>query len=139
VLGPYDESAWEQAAEDLAHRPKSDLVGAVGYSLGANNVVAIAAGLGRKVDYIAGIQPSFWGLGVDWSGTITLPPNVGYARNVYNPNFLATFGLGYARYAAPAGFSGKLQISVTSDLHPSVDNDAGVHGLVLADLRRVTA
>jgi hypothetical protein len=139
VLGPYDQSEWQQAADDLVHRPKTDLIGAVGYSLGANNLVEVATELGRKIDYIAGIQPSYWGLGADWSGTITLPSNVGYARNIYNPNFLATFGLGYARYAAPAGFSGKLQISVTSDLHPDVDNDAGVHGLILGDLKKVAA
>jgi hypothetical protein len=139
VLGPYDQSEWEKAANDLANRPKSDLIGAVGYSLGANNVVEIAAELGRKVDYIAGIQPSYWGLGVDWSGLITLPPNVGYALNIYNPYFAATFGLGYARYAAPAGFPGKLQVTTTSDLHPEVDNDAGVHGLILRDLKRIAA
>jgi hypothetical protein len=139
VLGPYDQSEWEQAAEDLARRPKSDLIGAIGYSLGANNVVEIAAELGRRTDYIAGIQPSFWGLGVDWSGAISLPPNVGSARNIYNPIFIATFGLGYVRFAAPAGFAGKLQISLTNDLHPDVDNDAGVHGLILGDLKALAA
>ncbi len=118
-------------------RPKSDLIGAVGYSLGANNVVEIAAELGRKVGYIAGIQPSYWGLGVDWSGVIALPPNVGSALNVYNPNFAATFGLGCARYAAPAGFTGKLQLVTNADLHPDADNDAGVHGLILAGLQKL--
>lgn len=53
VLGPYDQSEWEQAAADLARRDKSDLIGAIGYSLGANNVVEIAAELGRRIDYIA--------------------------------------------------------------------------------------
>ena len=52
MLGPYDQSEWEQAAADLARRA-SDLIGAIGYSLGANNVVEIAAELGRKIDYIA--------------------------------------------------------------------------------------
>ncbi len=139
VLGPYNQSEWEQAAQDLARRPKSDLIGAIGYSLGANNVVEIAARLGRHVDYIAGIQPSFWGLGVDWSGTITLPPNVGLARNIYNPNFLATLGLGFVRYVAPADFSGRLQVSTTRDLHLDVDDDTGVHGLILGDLRTLAA
>lgn len=139
VLGPYDQSEWPQAADDLAQRPRAELIGAIGYSLGANNAVQIAATLGRRVDYIAGIQPSFWGHGVDWSATITLPRNVGYARNVYNPNFLATFGLGCVRYAAPAGFSGKLVLTATTDLHPTVDNDTGVQGLILGDLRRIVA
>jgi|GEM_PF-4958678 len=137
VLGPYDQDAWQQAADDLASRPASDLIGAIGYSLGANNAVEIAAELGRRIDYIAGIQPSYWGLGVDWSGEIALPPNVGSALNVYNPNFAATFGLGYARYVAPAGFSGKLQLVTTSDLHPDVDNDAGIHKLVLRGLQTI--
>lgn len=74
VLGPYDQSQWQEAAGDLANRPAADLIGAVGYSLGANNVVQIAGMLGRKIDYVAGIQPSFWGLGVDWSAAIALPP-----------------------------------------------------------------
>jgi len=139
VLGPYDQDDWPQAAADLNARPSGDLIGAVGYSLGANNVVEIAAELGRRIDYIGGIQPSYWGLGVDWSGVITLPPNVGYALNIYNPNFVATCGLGYARYAAPAGFFGRLQLVATADLHPDVDNDAGVHGLILNGLRNLTA
>lgn len=139
VLGPYNQSDWQQAADDLARRPKSDLIAAIGYSLGANNVVQIAATLGRRVDYVAGIQPSFWGFGVDWSGTITLPDNIGFARNIFNPNFIATLGLGFARYAAPAGFPGRLQINTTSDLHPEVDDDAGVHGLILGDLRKLAA
>jgi hypothetical protein len=137
VLGPYDQSAWQQAADDLGKRPHGDLIAAVGYSLGANNVVEIAAELGRKIDYIAGIQPSYWGLGVDWSGLITLPPNVGAALNIYNPSFVATFGLGYARYAAPAGFGGTLQLCTTADLHPDVDNDVGVHGLILRGLQKI--
>jgi hypothetical protein len=137
VLGPYDQHAWHQAADDLGKRPASDRIAAVGYSLGANNVVEIAAELGRKIDYIAGIQPSYWGLGGDWSGAITLPPNVGTALCIYNPNFAATLGLGYARYAAPAGFAGRLQLRATADLHPDVDNDAGVHGLILRGLQTV--
>jgi hypothetical protein len=137
VLGPYDQSDWQQAAEDLGKRPAADLIGAVGYSLGANNVVQIAAKLGRKLDYIAGIQPSYWGLGVDWSAVITLPPNIGAALCIYNPYFAATGGLGYARYAAPSGFAGQLRLTTTSDLHPDVDADAGVHGLVLSDLRNI--
>jgi hypothetical protein len=137
VLGPYDQDAWLQAAGDLNKRPASDLLGAIGYSLGANNVVEIAAELGRTIDYIAGIQPSYWGQGVDWSGVIALPPNIGTALNIYNPNFAATFGLGFARYGAPAGFAGSLQLVTNSDLHPDVDNDAGVHGLILAGLQRV--
>ena len=137
VLGPYLQDAWQQAAADLTARPASDLIGAIGYSLGANNVVEIAAELGRKIDYIAGIQPSYWGLGADWSGVITLPSNVGSALNVFNPNFAATFGLGYVRYAAPAGFSGRLQLVATNDLHPDVDNDAGIHGLILRGLQDI--
>ena len=137
VLGPYAESAWEQAAADLDKRPASELIGAVGYSLGANNVVEIAAELGRKIDYLAGIQPSYWELGVDWSGVIVLPPNVRFALGIYNPSFAATFGLGYARYSAPAGFTGNLQLLTTSELHPDVDNDAGVHGLILHGLQNL--
>ena len=137
VLGPYDQDAWQQAADDLGRRPAGNLIGAIGYSLGANNIVEIAAELGRRIDYIGGIQPSYWGLGVDWSGVITLPPNVGYALNIYNPNFAATCGLGYARYAAPAGFSGRLQLVATADLHPDVDNDAGIHGLILSNLQNL--
>jgi hypothetical protein len=137
VLGPYDQSDWQQAAADLAKRPASDLIGAIGYSLGANNIVEIAAELGRKINYIAGIQPSYWGLGVDWSGDITLPPNVGFALNIFNPLFGATFGLGYARYVAPSGFTGSLHLLPTADLHPDVDNDAGLHGLILRGLQNL--
>jgi len=137
VLGPYDQDAWQQAADDLGKRPPNDVIGVVGYSLGANNVVEISAALGRKLGYIAGIQPSYWGSGVDWSGNIALPANVGVALCIYNPSFAATGGLGYARYTARPGFTGKLQIQTTADLHPDVDNDAGVHGLVLRGLQNL--
>ena len=62
---------------------------------------------------------------------------VGAARCIYNPNFLATGGLGYARYAAPEAFAGRLRLTTTSDLHPDVDADTGVHGLILSDLRNL--
>jgi hypothetical protein len=137
VLGPYDQDDWQQAADDLGKRPKGELIGAVGYSLGANNVIEIATAVGRKIDFIAGIQPSYWGLGVDWSGGIALPSNVSKALCIYNPYFAATFGLGYAHYAATAGFPGTLKVVVTADLHPDVDNDAGVHGLILRDLQNI--
>ena len=137
VLGPYDQDEWQRAADELGKRPKADRIGAVGYSLGANNVVEIAASLGRKIDFIAGIQPSFWGSGVDWSGNIALPANIATALCIYNPVFAATFGLGYARFAAAAGFPGTLETVVTGDLHPDVDNDAGIHGLILRGLKAV--
>ena len=82
VLGPYNQTEWETAAAVLAKRPESDLIGIIGYSLGANNAVQLAARLPRKVDYLAGIQASYWGAGVSWSGTIMLPPNVGYALGI---------------------------------------------------------
>jgi len=135
VLGPYDQNDWQQAADDLGKRPTGDLIGAVGYSLGANNVVEIALALGRKLDFIAGIQPSYWG--VDWSGGITLPANVGTALCIYNPYFAATFGLGYARYVAPVAFPGTLKVVLTNDLHPDADNDAGIHGLILRGLQTI--
>jgi hypothetical protein len=137
VLGPYDQSEWHTAAADLAKRPAKELIGAIGYSLGANNVIEVAAELGRKVDYLVGIQSSYWGLGVDWSGTITLSPNIGFALNIYNPLFAATLGLGYARYAAPSDFTGSLHVLTTNDLHPDADNDAGVHGLILRGLQSI--
>jgi hypothetical protein len=70
VLGPYNQKEWEKAAVDLAKRPESDLIGVIGYSLGANNAVQLATRLPRKLDYLAGIQASYWGAGVSWSGTI---------------------------------------------------------------------
>ena len=73
----------------------------------------------------------------DWSGVIVLPPNVRFALGIYNPSFAATFGLGYARYSAPAGFTGNLQLLTTRELHPDVDNDAGVHGLILHGLQNL--
>jgi hypothetical protein len=96
VLGPHNQGEWEKAAVDLDKRPDSDLLGILGYSLGVNNAVQLAARLHRKVDYLAGIQASFWGTGVSWSGTIMIPPNVGYALGIYNPTFISTFGFGYA-------------------------------------------
>jgi hypothetical protein len=137
VLGPYNQREWETAAVDLAKRPASDVLGVIGYSLGANNAVQLAARLHRKVDYLAGIQASYWGMGVSWSGAIMLPPNVGYALGIYNPIFISTFGLGYARFAAPPGYRGNLRLVTNRDLHWDVDNDTGIHGLILRELKRL--
>ncbi len=136
VLGPYERDEWQQAAADLAERPASDLIGVIGYSLGANNAVHVARKLARVVDYLAGIQASYWGAGVSWSGTILLPPNVRQALSIYNPSFLSTLGLGYARFAASPEFNGTLRVLPNRDLHWDVDNDAGVHGVILSDLQR---
>ena len=137
VLGPYNQAEWETAAAVLAKRPESDLLGVIGYSLGANNAVQLATRLPRKVDYLAGIQASYWGAGVSWSGTIVLPPNVEYALGIYNPTFISTFGLGYARFATPPAYKGTLRLVTNRDLHWDVDNDAGIHGLILRELKRL--
>jgi hypothetical protein len=60
VLGPYNHGDWETAAADLAKRPESDLLGIIGYSLGANNAVQLATRLPRKVDRV----------GVKWKRTL---------------------------------------------------------------------
>ena len=57
VLGPYDQGDWQQAADDLDNRPKSDLIGAVGYSLGANNVIEIAARTASSFLSLASSRP----------------------------------------------------------------------------------
>lgn len=134
VVHEYDESQWPDAALDLmdAARP-GDLIALLGYSLGANNIVQIAATLTRKVDYIAGIQPSYWGAGAAWSGAIALPANVRKALCIYNANWAATFGLGFARYGAPA------KLLATTDLHPAVDNDLGLHGRIINDMKALAS
>jgi len=137
VLGPYDQGDWQHAASELAKRPAGDLIGIIGYSLGANNAARIARQLKRPVDYLAGIQASYWGRGVNWPGTISLPSNVRHALSVYNPSFVSTLGLGYARFAARPEFTGRLRLVLNHDLHWDVDNDSGVHGLVLGDLLRI--
>jgi hypothetical protein len=123
VLGPYNQGEWERAAADLAKRPDTDLIGVIGYSPGANNAIQIAARLHRKMDFVAGIQASYWGAGVSWSGTIMVPPNVGYALGTYNPNFISTLGFGYARFATPPAYRGTLRLVTNRDLHWDVDND----------------
>jgi hypothetical protein len=55
--------------------------------------------LPKKADDLVGIQASYWGTGVNWSGAITLPPNVGTVLGVYNPSFISTFGLSHARFS----------------------------------------
>ena len=137
VLGPYNQAEWERAATDLAKRPDSDLLGVVGYSLGANNAVQLAASLHRRVDYLAGVQASYWGAGVSWSGTIMIPPNVDYALGIYNPAFISTFGFGYARFATPPSYRGTLRLVTNRDLHWDVDNDSGIHGSILRELKRL--
>jgi hypothetical protein len=66
-----------------------------------------------------------------------LPSNVGRALSIYNPSLASTFGLGYARFTAPHDFADRLRLVPNRDLHWDVDNDEGVHGLILRDLQRL--
>ena len=137
VLGPYDQSEWQQAAGDLAKRPAADLVGAIGYSLGANNVVQIAGKLDRKIDYVAGIQPLFWALGS--AGRRQLRCRRMSARHAAStiriswPPAASVTRVTQRRKPLPVSF----RLTTTSDLHPDVDTDTGVHGLILSDLRNL--
>jgi hypothetical protein len=75
------------------------LIGVVGYSLGAAMPFELLRNLPKKADDLGGIQASYWDTGVNWSGAITLPPNVGTVLGVYNPSFISTFGLSHARFS----------------------------------------
>jgi len=138
VLGPYDQDAWATAADDLDKRPAGDLLAAVGYSLGANNVVEIAAELGRKIVFNRRHPAVVLGLGVDWSGSIMLPPECRFGAVHLQSKFCRDVRARLcALRAASRLCRPNLQLVTTEDLHPDVDNDAGVHGLVLHGLQAV--
>ena len=139
VLGPYNHGDWERAAADLAECSDSDLLGVIGYSLGANNAVQLAARLPRKVDYLAAIQASYWGAGVSWSGIIMVPPNVGNGVLEFPPQSVLHFHLrARLNHDLQRLRPTKELCAVTNrDLHWDVDNDAAIHGLILRELKRL--
>jgi len=138
VLGPYLQDDWIAAGQALIAELKKiagpvEIV-LVGYSLGANNIVQLAAMLNEQIADLIGVQASVWGAGCSpLSPVIAISHNVHAALSIYNPEFFATGGLGYARYGAPA------QLMTTADLHPAVDNDEGLHGVILNRLKKLAA
>lgn len=102
--------------------------GIVGDSLGACNAPFFAAQYGKKVDYIAGFQPSIYGQ------HYPVPANVGTAHCIYDPYFVDTGGLGYAVWQlAPGNRSTRLIVTEHRGAHP---DDAGyTQNMVLAEIR----
>lgn len=131
VLGPYDPRDWEAAATDLDVRPPTDLIAAIGYGAGANNIVEIGEELGRPIHLLVGVAPIWRGRLVDQLGLILVSPNVRRAVCIYNARTPHA-----TRYCAE-GLRTALHPITFRHLHPDPDNSDGVHGLILGALRKL--
>jgi hypothetical protein len=117
---PYTYGAGQQIYDFLKD---ADWRAIVGDSFGADYGPEYARNLApRKVDYLAGFQPSMYANDVR-NGFITIPPNVVFAHCIRDPMWLDTGGLGFANYVAADPKKTKLIITEHRHAHP---DDTGV-------------
>lgn len=128
---PYQDYQCTDIAKAIASLPANDIVFVWGDSLGANNSPWVGAAVSRKINGIWGFQASIWG------AHVPITPNVQFAHEAYNPNWIETFGLGaYAWELAAGNATTKLTLTTNSDSHPG-DWDAAVQDLFLADMKKI--
>jgi hypothetical protein len=130
---PYQCTDVQTIVNGIMAAPSDAKIIVGGDSLGANNTPYVCQALigHRKIDYIFGFQPSLYGMHA------LIPANVVEARCIYNPNPLATAGLGAYQWACAEGnTTTKLHIITTSDPHPG-DDDIAMQNLILADIQRI--
>jgi hypothetical protein len=136
VGGPYND-ADSQAVFDFLNDKDATFRAIVGDSLGADYAPLYAKELKPVViDYIGGFQPSMYATDVR-GGKVTVPDNVKEARCIRNPNFVATGGLGFAKYVAENPKKTKLE---ETDLFVAHPDDWGVaQDLVFEDILRLSS
>lgn len=130
---PYLYSDVQTICDQILATPAGSLIIVGGNSLGANNApyIATAIRFKRGIDYLFGFQPSVWGY------RATVPPSVVEALCIYNPNWIATFGLGdYPWPLMPGNERTKMRYIQNSDLHPG-DSDAAMQAVIVADITRI--
>jgi len=101
-----------QGVYDFMKSP-AEFRGIVGDSLGACNAPLFAQQYGKRVDYIAGFQPSLYGVHQP------VPSNVVRAHCIYDPYWIDTGGLGAYRWElAPGNHTTKLIVTEHRGAHP---------------------
>lgn len=114
---------------DLLRQP-ADFRAIIGDSLGACNAPFFAAQYGKKIDYIAGFQPSIYGQ------HYPVAPNVTVAHCIYDPYFLDTGGLGAAKWELAAGNrTTKLLVTEHRGAHP--DDYGYSQNLVFSEIKHL--
>lgn len=114
---------------ELLHR-SADFRAIIGDSLGACNAPFFAAQYGKKIDYIAGFQPSVYGQ------HYPVPANVAVAHCIYDPYWIDTGGLGAARWELAAGnHTTKLLVTEHRGAHP--DDYGYSQNLVFAEIKHL--
>ncbi len=107
---------------------KAEFKAIVGDSLGACNAPFFAQQYGHTVDYIAGFQPSEYGMHAP------VPPNVVRAHCIYDPYWIDTWGLGHAKWElAPGNRTTKLILTEHRGAHP--DDWGYSQDLVFAEIK----
>jgi hypothetical protein len=125
---PFDGEDEAQVVQDFMAQPANMPLILIGYSWDADNTSLIAAAIygRRRIAFLFAYQPSVY------YPTVPIGDNVDVARCVYNPNWIATFGLGYEQLAlAPGNGITDFQLIPTTDSHPAVQFDTAYHELCL--------
>jgi len=107
----------------------------VGDSFGADYGPQYAASLApRKIDYIAGFQPSMYASDVR-NGVITVPANCVTAHCIRDPIWADTGGLGYASWIAADPKATRLLVTEHRGAHP--DDTGYAQDLVFAEIKNL--
>lgn len=129
----YEYTQAAQIAAEVSAEPLTvnEVIG--GYSCGANSSpVAAADAAKRRIEMVTVIQASLW------CGGTPLTSNVMRAQETYNPNCLATGGLGCKELDVGPGFNpSNLTIIVRPDCHPCADVDPDAQNDMILAIRSV--
>jgi len=122
----YNWSDWEKIVAAVKRRGGDNKLGFAGHSLGGNVIGNIAQALpDRKIDLVVGYDPSIW------YPCPELPQNVQKAICFHGVNWLNP--IGHALYTG----SRNLVTYNTWDEHTAIDDDNGLHGIAVNEIKRL--
>src|SRR5690242_9720124 len=106
-----------------------------GDSLGAGSAAQYAGDQEGPIDFVGGFQPSLYDARTNKSKkTIPVPINVIRAHCIYDPWFIDTAGLGYAKYEVPP--KGKTILTITEHRGAHPDDWCYSQDLMLDDIKK---
>jgi len=127
----YQWTDWQRQARDIRAQSAATKIVIAGHSMDANELPNIAAAAVRPIDLLAGYDPTIW------YPCSLIPANVKRALCFHGVNWLNP--IGHARYGVADARKTKLVTYNTTDLHENIDDDNGLHGIVINAVRTLLA
>jgi len=120
---------WTQHVDDIKAQPAKTRIVLIGHSMGANATTWIAQALpAREIALIGAFDCEYKS-----APPVPLGANVKKAVCFYGTNWWNPIGHGQLK--AGAGFTGALQNIPTNLTHADIDDDAGMHGVIVAAVK----